>query len=115
MSPVSAIRGDRGRPWSYWRQQQLQSLRVCPVCADDIAGEYDATRWVNTMLVAIQKDPTIDAIFSIGSCCGPAMVTVREQLRDRANGMQSFASPRARRPGESSSGHGERSRRRPGL
>jgi len=25
------------------------------------------------MLVAIQKDPTIDAVFSIGSCCGPGM------------------------------------------
>jgi hypothetical protein len=35
------------------------------------------------MLVAIQKDPTIDAVFSIGSCCGPGMVAVREQLGDR--------------------------------
>lgn len=47
----------------------------------------DATKLVNTLLIAIQKDPTIDAVFSIGSCCGPAMVTVREQLGDRANGM----------------------------
>jgi simple sugar transport system substrate-binding protein len=47
----------------------------------------NATKLVNTMLVAIQKDPNIDAMFSIGSCCGPAMVTVREQLGDRARGM----------------------------
>jgi simple sugar transport system substrate-binding protein len=47
----------------------------------------DATKLVNTVLVAIQKDPTIDAVFSIGSCCGPAMVTVREQLGDRARAM----------------------------
>ena len=47
----------------------------------------DATKLVNTMFVAIQKDPTIDAVFSIGSCCGPAMVTVREQLGDRARHM----------------------------
>jgi hypothetical protein len=33
----------------------------------------DATKVVKTMLVAIQKDPTIDAVFSIGSCCGPGM------------------------------------------
>jgi len=46
-----------------------------------------ATKLVNTMLVALQKDPNIDAVFSIGSCCGPAMVTVREQLGDRARGM----------------------------
>ena len=61
MSPVSAIRGDRGRPWAYWCQQQLQSLRVCPVCADDIAGEYDATKLVNTMLVAIHLARAGDA------------------------------------------------------
>ena len=42
----------------------------------------DATKVVKTMLVAIQKDPTIDAVFSIGSCCGPGMVAVREQLGD---------------------------------
>jgi simple sugar transport system substrate-binding protein len=47
----------------------------------------NATKLVNTMLVAIQKDPDIDAVFSIGSCCGPAMVTVREQLGARARGM----------------------------
>ena len=47
----------------------------------------DATRLVNTMLASIQKDPTIDGVFSIGSCCGPAMVTVREQLGDRAKAM----------------------------
>jgi simple sugar transport system substrate-binding protein len=47
----------------------------------------DATKLVNTMLVAIQKDPTIDAVFSIGSCCGPTIVTVREQLGDRARAM----------------------------
>jgi simple sugar transport system substrate-binding protein len=47
----------------------------------------DATRLVNTMLAAIEKDPTIDAVFSIGSCCGPAMVTVREQLGERADKM----------------------------
>jgi simple sugar transport system substrate-binding protein len=48
----------------------------------------DSTRLVNTMLAAVQKDPTIDGIFSIGSCCGPAMVAVREQLGDRAKGMR---------------------------
>lgn len=47
----------------------------------------DATRLVNTMLAAVEKDPTIDAIFSIGSCCGPAMVIVREQLGARAEKM----------------------------
>ena len=47
----------------------------------------DATKLVNIMLVAIQKDPTIDAVFSIGSPIGAAMVTVREQLGDRADGM----------------------------
>jgi simple sugar transport system substrate-binding protein len=47
----------------------------------------DATRLVNTMLAAIEKDPTIDAVFSIGSCCGPAMVIVREQLGERAEKM----------------------------
>ncbi len=47
----------------------------------------DSTRLVNTMLAALQKDPTIDGIFSIGSCCGPAMVTVRNEIGDRANKM----------------------------
>jgi simple sugar transport system substrate-binding protein len=47
----------------------------------------DSTRLVNTMLAALQKDPTLDGIFSIGSCCGPAMVTVRQELGDRANSM----------------------------
>jgi simple sugar transport system substrate-binding protein len=47
----------------------------------------DPTRQVNTMLAALQKDPTIDSVFSIGSCCGPAMVTAREELGARANSM----------------------------
>jgi len=47
----------------------------------------DATRLVNTTLAALEKDPTIDAVFSIGSCCGPAMVTVREELGARADSM----------------------------
>ncbi len=47
----------------------------------------DATRLVNTMLAALEKDPTIDGVFSIGSCCGPAMVVVREQLGARADKM----------------------------
>lgn len=47
----------------------------------------DSTRLVNTMLAELEKDPTIDGIFSIGSCCGPAMVAVRDQIGDRANGM----------------------------
>jgi simple sugar transport system substrate-binding protein len=47
----------------------------------------DATKLVKTMWVAIQKDPTIDAVFSIGSCCGPGMVAAREQLGDRVCGM----------------------------
>lgn len=48
----------------------------------------DSTRLVNTMLAALEKDPTIDGIFSIGSCCGPAMVAVRDQIGDRANSMK---------------------------
>jgi simple sugar transport system substrate-binding protein len=47
----------------------------------------DSTKLVNTMLAAIQKDPTIDAIFSLGSCCGPAMVAAREQLGEKAKSM----------------------------
>jgi simple sugar transport system substrate-binding protein len=47
----------------------------------------DATKLVNTMFAAIQKDPTIDGVFSIGSCCGPAMVSLKDQLGERANGM----------------------------
>jgi simple sugar transport system substrate-binding protein len=48
----------------------------------------DSTRLVNTMLASLEKDPTIDGIFSIGSCCGPAMVAVRDQIGDRANKMK---------------------------
>jgi simple sugar transport system substrate-binding protein len=48
---------------------------------------FDATKLVNTMLVAIQKDPTIDGVFSLGSCCGPAMVALVDQLGDRAKSM----------------------------
>lgn len=47
----------------------------------------DQTKVVNTMVASVQKDPTIDAIFSLGSCCGPAMVAAREQLGDKANSM----------------------------
>jgi simple sugar transport system substrate-binding protein len=47
----------------------------------------DQTKVVNTMVAAVQKDPTIDAIFSLGSCCGPAMVAAREQLGDKAKSM----------------------------
>jgi simple sugar transport system substrate-binding protein len=47
----------------------------------------DSTRLVNTMLAALQKDATIDGVFSIGSCCGPAMVAVRKQLGERADRM----------------------------
>jgi simple sugar transport system substrate-binding protein len=47
----------------------------------------DQTKVVNTMVAAIQKDPSIDAIFSLGSCCGPAMVAAREQLGDKAKSM----------------------------
>lgn len=47
----------------------------------------DSTRLVNTMLAELEKDPTIDGIFSIGSCCGPAMVAVRDQIGERAEGM----------------------------
>jgi len=39
------------------------------------------------MLAAIQKDPTIDSVFSLGSCCGPAMVALVEQLGDKAKTM----------------------------
>jgi len=45
------------------------------------------TKVVNTMVAAIQKDPSIDAIFSLGSCCGPAMVAARGQLGDKAKSM----------------------------
>jgi simple sugar transport system substrate-binding protein len=47
----------------------------------------DQTKVVNTMIAAVQKDPTIDAIFSLGSCCGPAMVAAREQLGAKAANM----------------------------
>jgi simple sugar transport system substrate-binding protein len=47
----------------------------------------DQTKVVNTMVASVQKDPTIDAIFSLGSCCGPAMVAAREQLGDKADSM----------------------------
>ena len=47
----------------------------------------DQTKVVNTMVASVQKDPTIDAIFSLGSCCGPAMVAAREQLGDKAKSM----------------------------
>ncbi|HVY18678.1 MAG TPA: substrate-binding domain-containing protein [Bauldia sp.] len=47
----------------------------------------DQTKVVNTMVASVQKDPTIDAIFSLGSCCGPAMVAAREQLGDKAASM----------------------------
>ncbi len=47
----------------------------------------DSTKLVNTMLAALQKDPTIDGVFSLGSCCGPAMVAVYDQLGDRAKTM----------------------------
>jgi simple sugar transport system substrate-binding protein len=48
---------------------------------------FDATKLVNTMLAALQKDPTIDGVFSLGSCCGPAMVALVEQLGDKAKSM----------------------------
>jgi simple sugar transport system substrate-binding protein len=48
---------------------------------------FDATKLVNTMLAAIQKDPTIDGVFSLGSCCGPAMVALVEQLGEKAKSM----------------------------
>ena len=48
---------------------------------------FDATKLVNTMLAAIQKDPTIDGVFSLGSCCGPAMVALVDQLGDKAKTM----------------------------
>jgi simple sugar transport system substrate-binding protein len=48
---------------------------------------FDATKLVNTMLVAVQKDPTIDGVFSLGSCCGPAMVAFVDHLGDKAKSM----------------------------
>ena len=48
---------------------------------------FDATKLVNTMLVAIQKDPTIDGVFSLGSCCGPALAALVDQLGDKAKTM----------------------------
>jgi simple sugar transport system substrate-binding protein len=47
----------------------------------------DQTKQVNTTLAALEKDATIDAVFSIGSCCGPAMVAAREELGARADKM----------------------------
>jgi simple sugar transport system substrate-binding protein len=48
---------------------------------------FDATKLVNNMMAAIQKDPTIDGVFSLGSCCGPAMVALANQLGDKAKSM----------------------------
>ncbi|MEM8971006.1 MAG: substrate-binding domain-containing protein [Pseudomonadota bacterium] len=47
----------------------------------------DSTRLVNVMLAEIEKDLSIDSIFSIGSCCGPAMVAARNKIGDRADDM----------------------------
>ena len=58
---------------------------------------FDATKLVNTMLAAIQKDPTIDGVFSLGSCCGPAMVALVDQLGDRPNRCTSARSTSAHR------------------
>ena len=47
----------------------------------------DTPKFVNAASAALQKDPTIDSAFSIGSCCSPAMLIARDQLGDRANSM----------------------------
>ena len=64
-----------------------QSHRACrrpPSSQMPLEALSDQTKVVNTMVAAIQKDPTIDAIFSLGSCCGPAMVAARGQLGEKA-------------------------------
>ncbi len=48
---------------------------------------FDATKLVNTMMAAIQKDPTIDGVFSLGSCCNAGLVALIDQLGDKAKTM----------------------------
>jgi simple sugar transport system substrate-binding protein len=48
---------------------------------------FDATKLVNTMMAAIQKDPTIDGVFSLGSCCNSGLVALIDQLGDKAKTM----------------------------
>jgi simple sugar transport system substrate-binding protein len=47
----------------------------------------NTTGLVNATLAALQKDPKIDSVFSIGACCSAAFVAVINRLGDRAKTM----------------------------
>ena len=48
----------------------------------------DTVKLVNIMLASVEKDDTIDSIFSIGACCSPAMLIARERLGERGESMR---------------------------
>jgi len=47
----------------------------------------NTTGLVNATMAALQKDPSIDSVFSIGACCSAAFVAVVNKLGDRAKTM----------------------------
>jgi simple sugar transport system substrate-binding protein len=48
---------------------------------------FDTPKLVNAMMATLEKDETIDSIFSTGGCCAPAMLIARERLGERGKSM----------------------------
>ena len=50
---------------------------------------FDTPKLVNAMMATMEKDETIDSIFSTGGCCSPAMIIARERLGERGESFHS--------------------------
>ena len=48
---------------------------------------FDTPKLINAMMATLEKDETIDSIFSTGGCCAPAMLIARERLGERGKSM----------------------------
>ena len=48
---------------------------------------FDTPKLVNAMMATLEKDETIDSIFSTGGCCAPGMLIARERLGERGKSM----------------------------